>query len=168
VIALASGQTWNTYFNTKLKDKIGMEGAWFQVGNNAVYGSNTRSMARFGLLICNKGKWESNRILNENYINEATNTSQTINLGYGYLWWLNGKTSYYLPQSLLQFNDSLIPTAPADMFMALGKYDQKIYIIPSKKMVVIRTGNVANPNNPTFTLSDFDEILWQKISALYQ
>ncbi len=168
VIAQASGQTWNTYFNTKLKDKIGMDGAWFQLGNNSVYGSNTRSMARVGLLICNKGKWESNRILNENFINEATNTSQTINLGYGYLWWLNGKTSYYLPQSQLQFNGSLIPTAPADMFMALGKYDQKIYIIPSKKMVVIRMGDVANPNNPTFALSDFDEILWQKISALYQ
>ncbi|SFF07630.1 Beta-lactamase [Flavobacterium xueshanense] len=49
VIALASGQTWNTYFSTKLKNKIGMEGAWFQLSTNSVYGSNTRSMARFGL-----------------------------------------------------------------------------------------------------------------------
>jgi CubicO group peptidase (beta-lactamase class C family) len=49
VIALASGQTWNTYFNTKLKNKIGMESAWFQLSTNSVYGSNTRSMARFGL-----------------------------------------------------------------------------------------------------------------------
>jgi CubicO group peptidase (beta-lactamase class C family) len=168
VVAQASGQTWNTYFNTKLKDKIGMDGTWFQLGNNSVYGSTTRSMARFGLLISNKGKWESNTILNENYLNEATNTSQTINLGYGYLWWLNGKSSYHLPQSQLQFNGSLIPTAPADMYMALGKNDQKIYVIPSKKMVVIRMGDVANPDNPTFALSDFDETLWQKISALYQ
>jgi CubicO group peptidase (beta-lactamase class C family) len=125
-------------------------------------------MARFGLLIYNKGKWESNTIVNENYLNEATNTSQNINLGYGYLWWLNGKSSYHLPQSQLQFNGSLIPTAPADMYMALGKNDQKIYVIPSKKMVVIRMGDVANPDNPTFALSDFDEVLWQKISALYQ
>lgn len=29
-------------------------------------------------------------------------------------------------------------------------------------------GNVANPENPTFALSDFDEVLRQKISALYQ
>lgn len=78
VIAQASGQTWNSYFNTKLKDKIGMDGAWFQLGNNSVYGSNTRSMARFGLLIYNKGKWVSNTIVNENFLNEATNTSQTI------------------------------------------------------------------------------------------
>ena len=168
VVAQASGQSWNNYFNTRLKDKIGMEGTWFQLGNNSVYGSNSLSMARFGLLILNKGKWETNVVLNENYFTQATTTSQNINLSYGYLWWLNGKSSYHLPQSQLQFNGSLIPTAPADMFMALGKNDQKIYIIPSKKMVVIRMGDVANPDNPTFALSNFDSVLWQKISALYQ
>lgn len=168
VIAKASGQTWTNYFNSKLRDKIGMTGAWIQVDNNSVYYSTTRSMARFGLLMYNKGKWENTTILNETYFNEATNTSQNINLGYGYLWWLNGKESYRLPQSQLQFKGSLIPTAPNDMFMALGKNDQKIYVIPSKKMVVIRMGEVANPANPTFALSGFDDELWTKISALYQ
>jgi CubicO group peptidase (beta-lactamase class C family) len=165
VIAQASGQTWNTYFNTKLRDKIGMDGAWFQSGNNLVYGSTTRSMARFGLLMYNKGKWENNTILNETYFNEATNTSQNINLGYGYLWWLNGKSSYHLPQSQLTIPGSIIPTAPKDMFMALGKNDQKIYVIPSKKMVVIRMGDAAD--NVNLALSNFDETLWEKISALY-
>jgi CubicO group peptidase (beta-lactamase class C family) len=168
VIASASGQTWSNYFNSKLRDKIAMTGTWIQMDNNSVYWSTTRSMARFGLLMLNKGKWENTTILNEAYFNEATTTSQNINLGYGYLWWLNGKSSYHLPQSQLQFNGSLIPTGPNDMFMALGKNDQKIYVIPSKKMVVIRMGEVANTSNPTFALSGFDEELWTKISALYQ
>lgn len=166
VIAQASGQTWSTYFNAKLRDKIGMDGAWFQSGNNSVYGSTTRSMARFGLLMYNKGKWDNTVILNENYFNEATTTSQNINLGYGYLWWLNGKTSYHLPQSQLTISGSIIPSVPNDMFMALGKNDQKIYVIPSKKMVVIRMGDAAD--NVNLALSDFDETLWDKISALYQ
>jgi CubicO group peptidase (beta-lactamase class C family) len=166
VIAQASGQTWNTYFNTKLRDKIGMDGAWFQSGNNSVYGSTTRSMARFGLLMYNKGKWDNTVILNENYFTEATTTSQNINLGYGYLWWLNGKASYHLPQSQLTIPGSIIPSAPNDMFMALGKNDQKIYVIPSKKMVVIRMGDAAD--NVNLALSDFDDVLWQKINALYQ
>ncbi len=166
VIAQASGQTWNTYFNAKLRDKIGMDGTWFQSGNNSVYGSSTRSMARFGLLMYNKGKWDNTVILNENYFNEATNTSQNINLGYGYLWWLNGKANYHLPQSQATFQGSIIPTAPNDMFMALGKNDQKIYVVPSKKMVVIRMGDAAD--NVNLALSDFDETLWEKISALYQ
>lgn len=166
VVASASRQTWSNYFNTKLRDKIGMDGSWFVAGNNVVYYSTTRSMARFGLLMANKGKWNDDEILNESYFNEATNTSQDINLGYGYLWWLNGKTNYHLPQSQATFQGSIIPTAPDDMFMALGKNDQKIYIVPSKKMVVIRMGEAADDVN--LALSDFDEVLWQKISALYQ
>ena len=166
VIAQASGQTWSTYFNTKLRDKIGMNGTWIQVDNNSVYWSTTRSMARFGLLISNKGKWENTVIVNENYSYEATNTSQSLNLGYGYLWWLNGKSSYHLPQSQAVFQGSIIPNAPNDMFMALGKNDQKIYIIPSKKMVIVRMGDAAD--NTNLALSDFDDVLWQKINALYQ
>ncbi|AIG30195.1 beta-lactamase [Flavobacterium psychrophilum] len=166
VVANASRQTWSNYFNTKLRDKIGMEGNWIQSGNNSVYRSTTRSMARFGLLMLNKGKWNSEQILNENYFNEATNTSQAINQSYGYLWWLNGKSSYHLPQSQFQYPGSIIPNGANDMFMALGKNDQKIYIIPSKKMVVIRMGDAADGAN--LALSDFDNILWQKINALYQ
>ena len=169
VVATATNQTWSGYFNAKLRDKIGMNtnGIWNSNANgNRIYYSNSRSMARFGLLMYNKGKWESNQVLNENYFNDATSTSQNINLGYGYLWWLNGKASYHLPQTQLQYNGSIIPTGPNDMYMALGKNDQKIYVIPSKKMVVIRMGDAAD--NVNLALSDFDETLWMKISALYQ
>ncbi|MBC7524584.1 MAG: serine hydrolase [Flavobacterium sp.] len=166
VIANATNLTFPNYFNAKLRDKIGMNGIWFTSGNNIVYTSTTRSMARFGLLMLNKGKWNSDIILNENYFNTATNTSQNINLSYGYLWWLNGKVSYHLPQTQNTFNGSIIPTAPSDMFMALGKNDQKIYVVPSKKMVVIRMGDAAD--NTNLALSDFDQTLWTKINALYQ
>lgn len=165
VIAQASGQTWTNYFNTRLRDKLGMTGTWFNSGEDlSVYASNTRSMARFGLMILNKGKWHNDQIINEAYVNQMTNTSQDINKAYGYLWWLNGKESFHLPQSQLQFNGSIIPTRPNDMFMALGKNDQKIYVIPSKKMVVIRMGDATD--NANLALSDFDEVLWEKISAV--
>lgn len=169
VVAQASGQTWNNYFNIKLRDKIGMNGVWINSGTSgdlSVYWSTARSMARFGLLQLNKGKWQNTQVLNENYFSQATNTSQNINVAYGYLWWLNGKSSYHLPQSQFQFNGSLIPNGPNDMFMALGKNDQKIYIIPSKKMVVIRMGDSADGTN--FALSDFDSTLWEKINAVIQ
>lgn len=168
VVSQASGQTWVNYFNTKLRDKLGMTGgAWINSGDGlSVYWSTSRNMARFGLMALNKGKWNGNEIVNETYFNAATATSQNINLSYGYLWWLNGKSSYHLPQSQLQFSGSVIPSGPTDMFMALGKNDQKIYVIPSKKMVVIRMGEAADSVN--MASSDFDEVLWQKINALYQ
>jgi CubicO group peptidase (beta-lactamase class C family) len=168
VVSQASGQTWVNYFNTKLRDKLGMiGGSWINSGDGlSVYWSTSRNMARFGLMALNKGKWNGNEIVNETYFNAATATSQNINLSYGYLWWLNGKSSYHLPQSQLQFSGSVIPSGPTDMFMALGKNDQKIYVIPSKKMVVIRMGEAADSVN--MASSDFDEVLWQKINALYQ
>ena len=172
VVEQATGQTWTTYFNTKLRDKIGMSstGFWYNgTGANLglrIYFSNSRSMARFGLLALNNGNWNGTQIINTSYQNQATNTSQNINLSYGYLWWLNGKSSYHLPQIQLQFTGSLIASATNDMYMALGKDDQKIYVVPSKKMVVIRMGDAADSEN--LALSDFDEVLWQKINALYQ
>jgi CubicO group peptidase (beta-lactamase class C family) len=165
VIAQATHQTWDAYFTTKLKNKIGMTGLWRETGTDlSVYWSTTRSMARFGLLILNKGKWNNDQVLNANYFEDMVNTSQTINKSYGYLWWLNGKDSYHMPQTQIQFPGSLIPTGPTDMYMALGKNDQKIYVIPSKKMVVIRMGEAADEEN--FALSGFDEDLWEKISAV--
>ena len=53
---------------------------------------------------------------------------------------------------------------PNDMFAALGKNDQKIYVVPSKKLVIIRMGDSADGTN--IALSDFDNVLWGKINAL--
>lgn len=164
VVAHTSNQCWSSYFNTKLKNKIGMSGAWFQTGNNSVYWSTTRSMARFGLVTYANGKWENEQIIPENYLNAAINTSQDLNKSYGYMWWLNGKPSYRLPQTQVEFTGSLVTNAPTDMYAALGKNDQKIYIVPSKKLVIIRMGNAANSEN--FALSDFDNQLWLRINAL--
>jgi len=164
VVAEASGTTWTNYFNEVLKERIGMTGAWLPLDDLSVYWSNTRSMARFGLMIYAKGKWQNTQIVPEAYLNEATNTSQNINQAYGYLWWLNGKSSYHLPQTQVQFPGELIPNAPVDMYAALGKNDQKIYVVPSKKLVVIRMGDAADGSN--FALSGFDNELWTKINAV--
>ncbi len=167
VVAQSVGQSWTNYFNEKLRDRIGMTGSWIETGDDlSVYLSNSRSMARFGLLMLNKGKWQDEVVLNESYFSESTNVSQSINQSYGYLWWLNGKPGYMLPQTQFQFSGSLIDTAPGDMFMALGKNDQKIYVVPSKRMVVIRMGDAAD--NVNLALSDFDQQLWLRINALYQ
>lgn len=164
VIATTSNTTWSSYFNAKLKDNIGMTGAWIQNGDFNVYWSKTRSMARFGLMIYAKGKWENNQIISGDFLEEATNTSQNINKAYGYLWWLNGKESYHLPQTQFKFDGKLVPNGPNDMYSALGRDDQKIYVIPSKKLVIVRMGEAAD--NVNFALSNFDNDLWEKINAL--
>lgn len=166
VVANASNQTFETYFNTRLKNKIGMEGFWNNGLIFRIYHSNTRSMARFGILALNKGKWINEQILNESFFSECINTSQNINQSYGYLWWLNGKSNYMVPGSQTVYPATLIPAAPADMYAAMGAEDQRIYVIPGKNMIVIRMGDASDPANPDFAISGFDNALWQKINAL--
>lgn len=166
VVAAAGNQDFESYFNAKLKNKIGMDGYWNNGLIFKIYYSNTRSMARFGLLALNKGKWNNEQIINESFFIESISSSQNINPSYGYLWWLNGKTSYMVPGGQTVYQGPLVPDAPADMYAAMGADDQRIYVIPGKNMVVIRMGNASDPANPNFALSGFDNDLWQKINAV--
>ena len=166
VVAAVSNKDFETYFNTNLKNKIGMDGYWNYGLIYKIYYSNTRSMARFGLMALNKGKWNKEAIINENFFNESITTSQDINPSYGYLWWLNGKTSYMVPGGQTVYQSLLVPNAPSDMYAAMGAEDQRIYVIPNKNMVVIRMGDASDPTNPSFALSGFDNALWEKINAV--
>ena len=160
VLSAASGQSINAFTNANINNKIGMTGLWL----NGVYFSKTRSMARFGLLALNKGIWANDTLIHDtNYWNVMTNTSQPYNQAYGYLWWLNGKSSFMSPGLQFIFNGSLIPKAPPDMFAALGKNDQKIYVVPSQDLVVIRTGESAY--GVALAFSPFDDLLWGKIDS---
>jgi hypothetical protein len=82
------------------------------------------------------------------------------------LWWLNGKSSFIVPNEQTVNMGYLVPFAPADMYSAMGANDQRIYVVPSKKMVVVRMGEASNPANPNFAVSGFDNALWEKISAV--
>ncbi len=166
IVAAASNKPFETYFNEKLKNKIGMEGSCNFGTIFTIYQSNTRSMARFGLLALNKGKWNNEQVINETFFNESTTTSQNINPSYGYLWWLNGKTSFMIPNEQTVYQGALVPNAPADMFAAMGANDQRIYVVPSKKMVVIRMGEASDPANPSFAVSGFDNTLWEKLNVV--
>tara|TARA_R110000868_G_scaffold98706_2_gene271759 strand:- start:45683 stop:46762 length:1080 start_codon:yes stop_codon:yes gene_type:complete len=165
IIAGAVNQEFKDYFNAKVRDKIGMKGSWIKTGYLNLYFSNARSMARFGLLNLNKGTWDQTPILsNAAYFNTMTTTSQDLNKSYGYLWWLNGKSNYKVPGSEELYSGKLIPSGPDDLIAGLGAFDQKLYVIPSKKMVIIRMGDSAEKGElgPT----DFDNELWIRINAL--
>lgn len=166
ITAASSGQTFENYFNVKLKNKIGMDGFWNNGVIYKIYQSNTRSMARFGLLAMNKGKWNNEQIINQTYFNESISTSQNINPSYGYLWWLNGKSNFMLPGGQTSYTGSIVPNAPAEMYAAMGAADQRIYVVPSKKIVIVRMGEASNPANPSFAVSGFDNELWEKINAV--
>jgi CubicO group peptidase (beta-lactamase class C family) len=166
VVTNGTQMEFETYFNTKLKNKIGMDGYWNFGTIFTIYHSTARSMARFGLLALNNGKWNEQQIVEKDFFAESISTSQNINPSYGYLWWLNGKNKFMIPGEQTVFTGALVPEAPADMYAAMGASDQRLYIVPGKKMIIVRMGNASDPANPDFAVSGFDNALWKKINAV--
>ena len=122
--------------------------------------SNVRDLARFGLLILTEGKWAGNTIFKDKgYFKEALSSSQDMNAAYGYLWWLNGRSHYMLPRAKYTRKGYLIPTAPTDLLAAFGVKAQRLYIVPSLSLVVVRRGGAPSRT----TKSSFDNSLWERL-----
>jgi CubicO group peptidase (beta-lactamase class C family) len=165
VINNATGTDFSTYYNSRIRNKTGMNGLWFYVDFNHIYFSTARSMAKYGLLLLAKGSWDGQPVLADtNYYYAMINSSQDLNPSYGYLTWLNGKESFMLPQSQFVFPGSLCPDAPADMFSAMGKNGQLINVVPSQGLVMIRMGNA--PDNQYELANYFNNLVWQHLNSV--
>ncbi len=164
VIENATGVTLNSYTYQKLLQPTGMSGLFVPSGYNNLFVSKPRSMARFGLLMLNRGNWNGNQLMTDTaYYNQMVNTSQNLNESYGYLWWLNGKPTYKLPGLQFNFPGPLFPAAPMDLVAALGKNGQFINVVPSQNLVLIRMGNAPSGGEvPAF----MNDTIWQKLNLI--
>jgi CubicO group peptidase (beta-lactamase class C family) len=164
VVTNAVNKDFDAYFNSVLRDKIGMDGFWQWTDNDHVYYSTARSMARFGLLMLSKGKWDNAAVMtNSDYFNAMVSSSQGINKSYGYLWWLNGKASFMIPDSQIIFPGSCTPNGPDDMISGLGKNGQYVSVIPSKNIVLVRMGE--DPSSVQVPFMFLDKI-WEKLNLI--
>jgi CubicO group peptidase (beta-lactamase class C family) len=165
VLRSATGLTPTQFFMTRVAIKSGMTGLYIRSGYNNVFVSTARSMARFGLLILNRGAWGATPILTDTaYFRAMVNSSQSLNPSYGYLWWLNGKPSYMLPQTQFVFPGPLNPSAPQDMIAALGKNGQFINVVPSMNLVFVRIGDAPDSSLVPFTLN---EMIWERLNRVF-
>jgi CubicO group peptidase (beta-lactamase class C family) len=165
VIGNATGIDFSTYFYTRIRNKTGMNGLWFTLDYNNLYFSTARSMAKYGLLLQAKGNWDGQPVINDtSYYNAMVNSSQDLNVSYGYLTWLNGKETYMLPQSQFIFPGYLCPDAPEDMYAAMGKNGQLINVVPSKGLVMIRMGDA--PDNQYELANYFNNQIWQLLNEV--
>lgn len=164
VIHAATGSTLNNFLSQKLSTPTGISGLYYKIDYNNIFFSTARVMARFGLLMLNHGKWDNTIIMSDtSYFNHMISSSQNLNPSYGYLWWLNGQSSFMVPYSQMVFPGSFSPSAPADMYAALGKNGQFINVVPSQNMVWIRMGDLPETVDVPFLLNEY---IWQYINQL--
>ena len=104
--------------------------------------------------------------LPDSWLDASLSTSQPYNEAYGYLWWLNGQESYLLPgPALVARPGPLVPSAPSSLVAALGKDDQKLYLVPDLGLAVARLGGKAVAETQ-LARSSFDDDLWQLLSRM--
>ncbi|MEO6189455.1 MAG: serine hydrolase [Saprospiraceae bacterium] len=164
VLVQATGMTLNNYTFNKLSKSTGINGAWAKVDFDNIFFSKVRNMARYGLLVQNHCIWNKDTTLSdESYIEQMSNTSQSLNPSYGYLWWLNGKTSFKVPTSQIDFPGPIAPHAPSDMFAGIGKNGQIVSIARSKGLVIVRMGNASDNGEVSIILVDK---IWEKLNAV--
>jgi CubicO group peptidase (beta-lactamase class C family) len=119
-----------------------------------------RDMARFGLATQSGGRWGDAQVVDEAYLRRSQEPSQQLNPAYGWLWWLNGQSSFLAPSTGQErYDGPLVPDAPQDMTGALGSGDQRVYVVPSLGVVVVRQGETGAPRGTEpFT---FDRQWWE-------
>lgn len=94
--------------------------------------ATARDWARFGLFYLHDGVWNGQRILPEGWVRYSTTPAPAAPQGkYGAQFWLNAGE----PGNA---SDRIYPGAPADMYWADGYEGQNVFIIPSKKLVIVK------------------------------
>jgi hypothetical protein len=116
------------------------------VGSSYTY-ANTRDWARFGLLYLNNGIWFGDTILTPEWVRFTQEEAPHSNGDYGAQFWIN-KSGRELPD------------APRDIYFADGFQGQRIYIIPSKKLVIVRMGLTTEKD------FDYNKMVSEIIDAL--
>ena len=148
IFAKITGEEMHDYVRARLFDPIGIEEAsWDVLGGSGCLGPHTnahvglhisaREPARFGYLALHQGSWNGKQLVPQWWMKLATQSSQALNLDYGYTWRVNSAGSHW-------------PGLPTDMFALEGHCCNRCYVIPSLDLVVVRVGS-----GPARSLSDF-------------
>ncbi|MFT4697486.1 MAG: CubicO group peptidase (beta-lactamase class C family) [Flavobacteriaceae bacterium] len=133
-----SQQEYLDFWYQELIDKIGMHSMILETdftGNyvGSSYGwATTRDWAKFGLLYLHEGNWAGEQIINKSWVDFTKEPTQGSDGVYGGHFWLNAGEKF--------------PDVPKDMYSCNGFQGQYVFIIPSKDLVVVRTGLKPNPD----------------------
>jgi len=157
---MAKGFDENAFW-TLLFDKLQMNATFEEdekgtpLGGSMVY-ATPRDFAKVGYLMLNGGCWKGEHLLPPAWVQTATKVSDVFfhtapegePIPSGYSWWLNRPT----PQN---GNEKPWPDVPDDAYAALGHWGQRIVVVPSLNLVVVRTGDDREQSMP---VNDFMKV----------
>ena len=123
---------------SELLDKIGAHSFLIEtdlkgnfVGSSYAW-ANTRDWAKLGQLYLDEGKWNGEQLFTKDWVNYITTPTKHSEGTYGAHFWLNAEGQF--------------PDVPKDMYSMNGYEGQYVFMIPSKDLVVVRTGLAESPD----------------------
>lgn len=157
VIEAATGRRYAEFIGTEILKPIGAPGGevWInRPGGVAHSGCCTmlpaQSWVRMAMLVMNDGKWNGRQLLPKGYVRQMmTGTAQNPYYGMGL--WLAGpyveRRGFANPSRPIPKTLHAQPYLAKDAVMFDGNSNQIVYIVPSAKLVVLRTGDTP-PKTP--------------------
>jgi len=145
------GEDPTAYLQRRILDPIGATARWRRVDGDANLAGGARMTARdwlaVGQLILNDGLRGDSQVLPPGLV-DVLRTPLPESPGYGLTVWLNAPVDPsdafldHAPPSLRGHPDGgmIDPSGPPDLFMAAGLFNQRLYVLPSQDLVVVRLG----------------------------
>ncbi len=162
VLVRATGKDLSDYTSEKLWKPLGMESkAYWMVdgsGMGMAFGGlnvSLRDFMRLGRLYLHKGNWFGEQIVREDWVHDSVTPDaphlmpgkkpgSDNPLGYGYQWWM--------------------PQDWTGDYMALGVYDQMIYVDPNRDLVIARHAANRDFQRNNFEPTDENVALFRAIA----
>jgi CubicO group peptidase (beta-lactamase class C family) len=151
IIEKASGESAHQYAKKYLFEPLDMQDTYLSLdtaGHTWTYSemmTTPRDLARIGLMMLNRGKWQQKQIVTESWIHQSTSPSQSLNSKHGLLWWLH---------------------EPPKFFASLGYLDNNMYVFPNNDLIIIRMqykkSNSSTVKYMPSAFSLFNKLLFEK------
>lgn len=152
IIQRATEKRYAEYLSEALWQHLGVPDAWVVLDSeensmprtSCCLDATARSWLRLGMLHLDKGRVGSHQLVPEEWMRKVVTPSEH-NPNYGYFTWLGTEYDqyrYYNRKTSTRVLHSE-PFAAPDVIFYDGFGGQRVYIIPSRKLVIVRTGAIA-------------------------
>jgi CubicO group peptidase (beta-lactamase class C family) len=148
-------ETVMDYLERRILNPINLKVAFWRNGFDGnpllPQGANltAREWAKFGLFLKNGGKWNGKQIVKKKLLDELVIGSKA-NPAYGITFWLNRAGIDPRGNAVEARVETENSTAVKDLYMAAGAGNQRLYVIPSMDLVIVRQGNFARYDDGEF------------------
>jgi CubicO group peptidase (beta-lactamase class C family) len=153
------------YLKRRILDPIGLKISFWQRGTDGnphlPSGAflESREWAKFGVFLKNGGKWNGKQIISKKLL-DLCYVGSKVNPAYGLTFWLNAaggesqdedeSGAQRVPETTRISRNGIYANGPGDLVMAAGAGQQRLYIIPSLDLVIVRQGRLSRFRDAEF------------------